>query len=62
MKQEKFCEPEDMIRYLLAICCQEDSSTSPISRGDVLDTRFNECLAGVAKIAESEELKGKLED
>jgi hypothetical protein len=62
MKQEQYCKPEDMIRFLLAICCQDDSSATPVSRGDVPDARLNEFLNGVAKIAESEELKAKLED
>ena len=57
MKQEKFCEPEDMIRFLLGICCQDDSSTTPVSRNSILDTCFTKCLAEVAKIAQSEELK-----
>ena len=62
MKQEKLCEPEDMVRFLLAICCQDDSSTTPVSRSNVLDTCFTKCLADVAKIAQSDKLKEKLDD
>jgi hypothetical protein len=62
MEREEHCKPEDMIRFLLAICCQDDFLTSPVSDGDVLDTLFNNCLDGVAKIAKCDELKGKLKD
>ena len=61
MEQRKYCDPEDMIRFLLALCCQDDSSTSPVSRDEVLSTCFGECLREVTLVANSDEMKQKLD-
>ena len=60
MGQRKYCNPEDMVQFLLALCCQDDSSTVPISRDEILDKRFGDCLREVIPIADSKELTGRL--
>jgi len=62
MQQRQTCHPEEMIRFLLALCCQDDSSTTPISRDDVLIERFEDCLRQVIPVANSEEVQEKLND
>ena len=59
MKQH--CDPKDMIKFLLALCCQDGSSTTPISHNDLLDTCFNDCWNKVIRVANSEELRHKLD-
>ena len=61
MGQRKYCNPEDMVQFLLALCCQDDSSTAPVSRDETLDKRFGDCLREVIPIADSKELKGRLD-
>jgi len=61
MQQRKHCSPKDMILFLLALCCQDDSSTGPVSRDDALDKCFKECSAKVAPIANLEEMRQKLD-
>jgi len=61
MRQRKYCDPEDMIRFLLALCCQDDSSTTPVSRDEVLDGRFEDCMREAVPIANSDELREKLD-
>jgi len=61
MRQRKYCDPEDMIRFLLALCCQGDSSTTPVSRDEVLDRRFEDCLREAVPIANSDVLREKLD-
>ncbi|KAF9783684.1 hypothetical protein BJ322DRAFT_1109538 [Thelephora terrestris] len=58
MKQKKQCELKDMVRFLLALCCQSDSSTTLDSADGTL---YNDCLRSVESIAGSNELKEKLE-
>jgi hypothetical protein len=58
MKQKKQCELKDMVRFLLALCCQSDSSTTLDSADGTL---YNDCLRSVELIAGSDELKEKLE-
>ena len=60
MEQQGDCDPEDMIRFLLALCCQDDSSTTPVSRDEVLDRRFEECFRKVIPVADSEEIQQRL--
>jgi len=61
MRQRKPCSPKDMILFLLALCCQDDSSTTPVSRDDALDKCFEECFEKVAPIADMEEMRQKLD-
>ena len=61
MDQRKYCDPEDMIRFLLALCCQDDSSTTSVSRDETLDRRFEDCLRKVIPVANSEELRQMLD-
>ena len=61
MKQQKPCNPEDMIRFLLALCCQDDSSTTPVSRNDTLDRCFKECSNKAAQVAQLKEMRQKLD-
>jgi hypothetical protein len=62
MQQQSRCKPEDIIRFFLAICCQGDFSTTPVSRDKILDTCFESCLEKVTEIAKCGELKEKLKD
>ena len=62
MEQRKHCDPEDMIRFLLALCCQDNSSMTPVSRDEALNTCFGECLRGVTPVANSGEMKLKLNE
>jgi hypothetical protein len=62
MDRRKYRDPEDMIRFLLALCCQDDSSTTPVSRDEVLDGRFEECLREVIPVANSDEMRQKLDN
>ena len=61
MKQRKYCNLKDMVQFLLALCCCDDSSTTPNSLDETVKTRFDDCLRSAAKIASSDELKEKLE-
>ena len=61
MQLRKYCEPKDMIRFLLALCRQDDSSTTPVSRDAVLDKCFEECSETVTPVAELEEVEQKLD-
>ena len=61
MQYRKYCNPKDLIQFLLALCCQEDSSTTPVSRGEALDRCFDDCFGNVVPIANSSELVEKLE-
>ena len=61
MEQRKYCDPGDMIRFLLALCCQDDSSTTPVSRDEALNTCFGECLREVTPVANSDEMRQKLD-
>ena len=62
MQQRQTCHPEEMILFLLALCCQDDSSTTIDSRDGVLIERFEDCLRQVTPVANSEEVQGKLND
>ena len=60
MVDVEYCDPEDMIRFLLALCCQDDSSTIPAPRDEVLDRRFEDCMREAVPIINSDELREKL--
>jgi len=61
MGQRKYCNPEDMVRFLLALCCQDDSSMTPVSRDETLDRCFGDCSRQVIPLADSEELRRRLD-
>jgi len=61
MVQRKYCNPEDMVRFLLALCCQDHSSTTPISYDKTLDSRFGDCSRKVIPIANSDQLRRRLD-
>ena len=61
MQLRKYCEPKDMIRFLLAFCCQDDSSTIPVSHDDALDECLEECSEKVAQVVDLEEMLQKLD-
>ena len=61
MKKRKHCSPEDMVQFLLALCCQDDSSTAAVSCDETLDQRYNDCLREVTPIADSPDLRERLE-
>ena len=60
MEKRKHCNPEDMVRFLLALCCQDDSSTVAVPRDDTLDKRFKDCLKEVTPIADLPDLQNRL--
>jgi hypothetical protein len=60
MRRRKHCDPEAMIRFLLALCCQNDSSTTPVSHDEVLDRRFEDCLREAIPVANSNEMRQRL--
>jgi len=60
MTPRKYCDPKDMIRFLLALRCQDDSSATPVSRDDALDKCFEECSKKVAPVANLKEMWRKL--
>jgi hypothetical protein len=62
MRQRKYCDPEDIVRFLLALCCQDDSLPTAISHDEVLDTRFDNCLREVIPVANSIEMRRKLDN
>ena len=62
MDQRKYCNPGDMVRFLLALCCQRDSLVAPVSRDETLEKRFEDCSRKVIPIANSDELRQRLED
>ena len=61
MQERKYCNPEDMVRFLLSLCCQDDSSTTGVSRDDTVDGRFENCLRAVTAIANSRDLWERLD-
>ena len=61
MDQQKYCDLENMIRFLLALCCQGDSSTTPPSREKSLDGLFEDCFTKVGPVATSLELRKELD-
>ena len=61
MEQRKYCDPKDMIRFLLALCRQEDSSMTPVSRDDALDKCLEECSEKVTPVAGLEAMRQKLD-
>jgi len=61
MTPRKYCDPKDMIRFLLALCRQDDSSTTPVPRDDALDKCFEECSVKVAPVANLKEMRRKLD-
>ena len=60
MEEHEYCSPEDMITFLLALCCRKDSSITPISRDKDLDKRFDDCHRSVIPIANDDELQRRL--
>ena len=61
MEKRKYCNPEDMVLFLLALCCQDDSSTAAVSRDEIINKRFKDCLREVNQIANSPDLWKQLE-
>lgn len=49
-----------MVRYLLALCCQDDSPTAPVSYGGDLNKCFEDCWGEAVKVANSAEMKKRL--
>ena len=61
MEPRKYCSPKNMIRFLLALCRQDDSSTAPVSRDDALDKCFQECSDKVVPVTHLKEMRQKLD-
>ena len=62
MSRQRYCDPEAMIGFLLALCCQDHSSTTPVSRDQTLDKLFEDCFGKVILTANCSELRQKLDD
>ena len=62
MRPRRYCDPKDMILFLLATCCQDDSKATPVSRDKTLDECFEECFRTVTPVANSDGLKRRLDD
>ena len=60
--QPEYCDPEALIQFLLALCCQDDASTTPISRDESLEKLFEDCFEKVIPVANSHELRKRLDD
>ena len=60
MKQRKLCNPEDMVTFLLALCCQDDPPKSAVSRDKDLVNRFDDCHRSVIPIANDVGLRNRL--
>ena len=60
MEEHEYCDPEDMVMFLLAICCQGNYSPAHVSRDNLLDERFNACYSSVIPIANCPGLREKL--
>ena len=61
MRSRRYCDPKDMILFLLATCCQDDSTATPVSRDKTLDQRFEDCFRTVTPVANCDELKRRLD-
>ena len=61
MKQRRYCNAQDMVMFLLALSCRDDSSVAPVSRSKDLDKRFDDCHRSVVPIANCVDLREKLE-
>ena len=60
MEDPQCCKPVDMVRFLLAFCC-DDSSSDTICDTQVLNERFEDCWRKVVPVANSGEMKRRLE-
>ena len=58
MKQKKHCNPEDMVKFLLALCCQDNPSAT---LDKDVDKRLNDCYKSVLPLANCNELRERLE-
>ena len=58
MKQQKYCKPVDMVKFLLALCCQDDHSAT---LGKDVDKRLDDCSNSVLRLAKCNELREGLE-
>ena len=62
MHPQSHCDPEDMILFLLAFCCQDDFTETPISCDEILDRLFEDCFRTVTPVANSEGLRQRLDN
>ena len=61
MERRKHCNPEDMVMFLLALCCQDDDSPTPVSRNKDLDKLFHDCYSSILLITNRVGLRKRLE-
>ena len=59
MRNCNHCQPKEMVRFLLAFCCQDGE---PLDDGEALDERFDDCWRKVIPIANSEPLTKRLKE
>ena len=59
MGKRQSCNPMDMVRFLLAFCCDGDSPGT-LRDTQVLNERFGDCWKKVVPVANSEEMKKRL--
>jgi len=60
MRDPQRCNPMDMVRFLLAFCCTDDSSDA-LCDAEVSNERFRNCWGKVVPVANSKKLKNRLE-
>jgi hypothetical protein len=61
MEKCQYCNPMDMVLYFLARCC-EDNLSDTRRDSQVLRECFGECWGKVVPVANSDEMKKRLED
>jgi len=60
MREPQRCNPVDMVRFLLAFCCTGNASDA-LCDAQVSNERFGNCWREVVPVANSKELKKRLE-
>ena len=60
MEGAQRCNPMNMVQFLLAFCCTGNSSEA-LSDAQVSEERFKNCWSKVVPVANSRELKERLE-
>ena len=61
MEQILYSGSKDMVRFLLAFCCKDNSSTTPVTADEVLGKHFEDCLRKVIPVANSDGMRQRLD-
>jgi len=60
MENPQYCKPVDMVRFLLAFCC-DDNPPDATCGTQATNERFGNCWRKVVPVANSGEMKRRLE-